>query len=154
RSPSLRNVALRAPYMHNGRFATLEEVVDFYDRGGDVNAPNKDPNIRPLRLNAQEKADLAAFLRRPLTDPRLAVAAAPFDAPALFAGSPLSAVVIDRGRGGSGGRIPEIVAVEPAFTGNPNFTVAVFNALGGARARLALDTQVPPDGALPVAPYF
>ena len=47
RTPTLRNVELRAPYMHNGRFQTLEEVIDFYDRGGDFDAPNIDRgNIR------------------------------------------------------------------------------------------------------------
>ena len=43
RAPKLRNVELRRAFMHNGRFTTLEEVVDFYDRGGDFNAPNKPP---------------------------------------------------------------------------------------------------------------
>lgn len=70
RVPGLRNVELRAPYMHNGRFATLAEVVDFYDRGGDFNAPNKDPRIRPRGLTQAQKDALVAFLTRPLTDPR------------------------------------------------------------------------------------
>ena len=59
RQPSLRNVSLRAPYMHDGRFKTLREVVDFYDRGGDTEA---DFDIAPLALNDSEKAALVAFL--------------------------------------------------------------------------------------------
>jgi cytochrome c peroxidase len=61
KTPSLRNVALTAPYMHNGSLATLREVVDFYDVGG---VPNEllDPAIRPLHLSAEEKDDLVAFL--------------------------------------------------------------------------------------------
>ena len=61
RTPNLRNVALTAPYMHNGAFSTLEEVVRFYDRGG---VPNElqDPRVRPLGLNDREVADLVAFL--------------------------------------------------------------------------------------------
>jgi cytochrome c peroxidase len=63
KTPILRNVALRPAFMHDGRFRTLEEVVDFYDRGGDFNAPNKDPRIVPLNLTAQQKAALVAFLK-------------------------------------------------------------------------------------------
>ena len=70
---SLRNVALTAPFMHDGRFQTLEQVVDFYDRGVQ-NSPNLDPALRTpdgraIRLNlaVQERADLVAFLNA-LTD--------------------------------------------------------------------------------------
>ncbi|HWV54201.1 cytochrome-c peroxidase [Pseudorhodoplanes sp.] len=66
RTPSLRNVAVTAPYMHDGSLATLEEVIDFYDAGGRPN-PNLSPFIKPLFLNAYEKAALVAFLRT-LTD--------------------------------------------------------------------------------------
>ena len=61
RTPTLRNVALSAPYMHNGQFATLRDVIDFYDRGG---VPNDllSPFIRPLGLTEAEKDDLQAFL--------------------------------------------------------------------------------------------
>ena len=62
RTQSLRNIALTAPYMHNGKFDTLREVVDFYDRGG---IPNEllSPFITPLKLGEQEKQDLETFLR-------------------------------------------------------------------------------------------
>ena len=60
--PSLRNVALTAPYMHDGSLATLEAVVEFYDRGGGSN-PNLDAEVKPLRLTAAEKLSLIAFLR-------------------------------------------------------------------------------------------
>ena len=61
RTQTLRNVSLTAPYMHNGRFDTLREVIDFYDGGG---VPNEllSPLIRPLGLAEQEKRDLEAFL--------------------------------------------------------------------------------------------
>jgi len=61
RTPTLRNVALTAPYMHDGRFATLGQVVDFYAAGGHPN-PNLDPEIRGFTLTAAQKADLIAFL--------------------------------------------------------------------------------------------
>lgn len=59
--PTLRNVALTAPYMHDGSLATLRDVIEFYSRGGQGH-PNTDPTIRPLNLSAQEKEDLLAFL--------------------------------------------------------------------------------------------
>jgi parallel beta-helix repeat protein len=69
--PTLRNVALTAPYMHNGRFQTLEEVIDFYANGGGngsgLNLPNLDDKIRVFKISKQEKADLVAFLNA-LTD--------------------------------------------------------------------------------------
>lgn len=61
-TPTLRNVALTAPYMHDGSIAALEGVIDYYDRGGNKN-PRQDPKIQPLSLTAVEKRDLAAFLR-------------------------------------------------------------------------------------------
>jgi cytochrome c peroxidase len=77
--PSLRNIELTAPYMHDGRFATLEEVVEFYNSGV-VDNPNLSPPLRvrtppgtppgpPLRLKltAAQKAALVAFLKT-LTD--------------------------------------------------------------------------------------
>lgn len=64
--PTLRNIALTAPYMHDGRFQTLEEVIDHYSSGGHP-ASNVDPNIRKFPLSRQDKEDLIAFLHM-LTD--------------------------------------------------------------------------------------
>jgi cytochrome c peroxidase len=61
RTPTLRNVALTAPYMHDGSIPTLLEVVKFYNRGG-IKNPNLDPGIRPLDLSAAEELDLVRFL--------------------------------------------------------------------------------------------
>jgi cytochrome c peroxidase len=121
KTPTLRNIELTGPYFHNGRYATLEDVVDFYQRGGNVKpidpashlavsddhsavgedtsgtgplgnggvgGSNLDPDIGQIRLNAQEEADLVAFLRA-LTDERVRWEMAPFDHPALeLANSP------------------------------------------------------------------
>jgi cytochrome c peroxidase len=62
KTPTLRDVALSAPYMHNGIYKTLEEVVEHYDRGGDVKE-HLDPNMKPLGLTAREKGDLVEFMR-------------------------------------------------------------------------------------------
>ena len=61
RTPGLRNVALTAPYMHDGSLKTLKDVVDFYAGGGTSN-PQLDPEIHELKLSGQERADLVAFL--------------------------------------------------------------------------------------------
>ena len=143
RTPSLRNVALRAPYMHNGGFATLAEVVDFYDRGGDFDAPNKSPLIVPLNLTPQEKTALLAFLSGALTDPRAAGEAAPFDRPGLYSESNDVPFVEGTGVVGGGGIEPQVVALEPPFAGNPGCTVGVWAALGGATAVLAIDDSDP-----------
>lgn len=62
KTPTLRNVELTAPYMHDGSIATLDQVVEFYDRGGRPN-PHLDREIQPLGLSADDKRELVAFLR-------------------------------------------------------------------------------------------
>lgn len=62
KSPTLRDVVLSAPYMHDGSLKTLEEVIEYYDRGGTKNRW-LDEKIKPLGLTAQEKRDLLAFLK-------------------------------------------------------------------------------------------
>lgn len=64
--PSLRNIAVTAPYMHDGSLPTLRAVIDHYDAGGQPH-PNKSPLIQPLHLSHAEKQQLEAFLRS-LTD--------------------------------------------------------------------------------------
>jgi len=150
RTPSLRNVGLRGPYFHNGHFATLEEVVDFYNRGGDFDAPNINHNlIRPLNLTPQQKSDLVAFLRA-LTDPRAATASAPFDRPTLYSESNRVPQAFGSGTVGSGGNVPQVTAIEPPVVGNRSFTVGVSNALGGAQAVLIINSSDP--GAGPSIP--
>jgi cytochrome c peroxidase len=61
KTPTLREVTRTAPYMHDGSFATLEDVIDYYDRGGQQN-PGLDSRLRPLGLTSQDKRDLGAFL--------------------------------------------------------------------------------------------
>ena len=58
---TLRNVALTAPYMHNGVFGTLKEVLSFYNQGG-ISNPQLDPSIRPLGLTDKEMEDIIVFL--------------------------------------------------------------------------------------------
>lgn len=86
KTPTLRNVEMTAPYFHNGGFRTLNEVIDFYNRGGDFHQQNvKDvhPSMVPLGLTSSEKNALVAFLKA-LTDERVRYHRAPFDHPQLF----------------------------------------------------------------------
>jgi cytochrome c peroxidase len=62
KTPGLRNVALRAPYMHDGSLSTLEAVIDYYDRGGD-DKKGKSPFVLKIGLTREEKQDLLAFLK-------------------------------------------------------------------------------------------
>ncbi|MBY5945715.1 cytochrome-c peroxidase [Photobacterium rosenbergii] len=96
KTPGLRNIELTGPYMHDGSMATLEQVVEFYNRGGNRTSEepgdssgfgeissNLDPDIRKLDLTDYEKKALVAFMKA-LTDERVRQEKAPFDHPQLF----------------------------------------------------------------------
>lgn len=125
--PGLRNVELTAPYFHNGGQLTLEQVVEFYNRGGDFreqNIANLDADIENLNLSATEKADLVAFLKA-LTDDRVRYDKAPFDHPQLFIpnGHPGDQnSVTNEGIGQATDQLLEIPAVgRNGGSGTPNF---------------------------------
>jgi len=82
KTPGLRNVEFTGPYFHNGGQATLEQVVEFYNRGGDFPQGGVNNDIRRLNLNVNERAQLVAFLKA-LSDDRVRYQRAPFDHPAL-----------------------------------------------------------------------
>lgn len=96
KTPGLRNVELTAPYFHNGGQLTLEQVVKFYNRGGDRRGPNGndttefppntsnlDQDIQSLGLSESQQAELVEFMKA-LTDERVRYHKAPFDHPQLF----------------------------------------------------------------------
>jgi cytochrome c peroxidase len=62
KTPTLRSITETAPYMHDGAFKTLEEVLDFLNNGGGAN-PNLSPFIKALHLTPEEKGDILAFLK-------------------------------------------------------------------------------------------
>jgi len=62
KTPTLREVARRPPYMHDGSLSTLSDVIEHYNKGG-VKNPNLDPEIQPLNLSSEDKRQLEAFLR-------------------------------------------------------------------------------------------
>lgn len=93
KAPTLRNIELTGPYMHNGSLLTLEAVMDFYERGGHFNGRIKandndgktgdlHPEMLPIPMSTEQKADIIAFLKS-LTDERVRYQKAPFDHPSL-----------------------------------------------------------------------
>jgi cytochrome c peroxidase len=76
KTPSLRDIARTAPYMHDGSLPTLEAVVDYYNKGGIAN-PQLDEEIFPLNLTDQEKTDLVIFLKEGLSSPEYPVVKPP-----------------------------------------------------------------------------
>jgi cytochrome c peroxidase len=82
--PTLRNIELTGPYMHNGSMATLEQVIEFYARGGNFDNSNQSDFLTrtPMSSNPQKRADLLAFLKT-FTDERVRYEQAPFDHPEL-----------------------------------------------------------------------
>jgi uncharacterized protein (TIGR03437 family) len=144
KTPNLLNVAFRGPYMHNGRLQTLEEVVEFYDRGGDFPASNVEVLIQPLGMTAGNKADLIAFMTNELTDPRVPAEAGPlFDRPMLYTESARVPVLTGNTTPGTGNQQPKIVALEPPFAGNTDFTVGLYDARPRAKAFLVIDDRTP-----------
>jgi cytochrome c peroxidase len=83
KTPTLRMIGQTAPYFHTGSNPTLEDVVEFYDRGGDVANAERSADVRPLGLTRIEKAALVDFMRNALTDCRVVKRRAPFDHPSL-----------------------------------------------------------------------
>jgi cytochrome c peroxidase len=69
KTPTLRNIALTAPYMHNGAYATLADVIDHYARGGDA-VDNLSANMKPFELSAREKQQLIDFLQALTSEPQ------------------------------------------------------------------------------------
>ena len=139
KTPSLRNVALRAPYFHDGSAPDLAAVVAFYNRGGDFGF-NQDPLIQPLGLAPPQRADLVAFLEA-LTDPRVENQLPPFDRPDLYSESGLVPAPFGTPTPGTGGIAPRHVALEPASVGNPSLTMGIDDGLSGASAVLLFDLQ-------------
>ena len=107
KSPGLRNVELTGPYFHTGGAATLEQVLEFYARNGDVIAGgNLGPGIGNIRLNQQDRAEVVEFLKA-LTDDRVRFERAPFDHPSLcvpvgYAEDPPGVLTPDTSQGPSG----------------------------------------------------
>jgi parallel beta-helix repeat protein len=139
--PTLRNVALTAPYMHNGRFQTLEEVVDFYSNGAGkstgMDLPNLDDKVRRFTLTAQERKDLVSFLHA-LTDES--------KKPAIPEKVPSGLPVVPRltpvARGSA---LPAPATIAPSQLARPQRQPTVWRINAGESIQSALDRTVPGD---------
>jgi cytochrome c peroxidase len=140
RTPTLRNLALTAPYFHDGSALSIEEAIEFFDLGGVHYAPNKDPLMVPLGMTVLEKAQLAAFLDRPLTDPRAANFEGPYERIGLYSESDLAPKIYGEGTVGSNGETPRMWANEPTRLGR-TINVGVTRAATGAPAILIVSPE-------------
>ena len=145
KTPSLRNVKLRAPYFHNGGKVDLSEVLLFYNAGGDFPNPNLDPQIFALNLSHPERLAIIDFIENALLDPRVEAGVSPFDKPGLRSQEPPNPLVYGSGSPGSDGIVPYMLAPVPAMIGSEHFPIGVADALGGAEALVAF-------GVLPASP--
>lgn len=145
-TPGLRNVSLRAPYFSDGSAADLQAVIDFYDRGGDFDHPNKSASVAPIGFSQQEKDDLIAFLRDAMLDARVAQETGPFARPLLRSEVPSQRVELGFGTPGTGGVIPQLVFDDPIRIGG-RLRIGVADAPQGATAFLAVDRVANVTGA-------
>lgn len=142
--PTLRNAGLRNRYMHNGRFASIAEVVDMYDQGGGPFTDNQDRLLAPLGLSAAQKAKLVDFVTNGLTDPRVAAEQTPFDRPVLH--SERAPTSFGASLPGTGGIAPRTIHSAPLLVGNADFRIGIADGLGGATAALAFAFAMGPPG--------
>lgn len=138
KTPGLRNVKLRAPYFHNGGKATLAEVVEFYNNGGDFQNPNKDGQMFFLGLSAQQRADLVAFLADALTDPRVEAGVYPFSRPTLASEMPPRNLAYGVASSSAAGIAPKLLAHTPANIGNPHWLLGLYDAKPNATTMTAI----------------
>jgi cytochrome c peroxidase len=148
-TPGLRNIALRGPYFHNGSAATLMEVIDFYDRGGDFDHANKSLEMVPIGFTSAEKADLHALLNEALTDPRVAAGSGVFARPKLRTEDANFHASFGTATAGSNGVPPYLVLDDPARL-ESEWRIAIADGLSFGSAWIGVDLQAD----VPGRPYL
>ncbi len=127
KAPTLLNAGLRKGFMHSGQLEDLDQVLTHYQSVGFLSS-----------LSAAERLALLAFLGNALTDPRVVAKEPPFDRPTLRSElAPPGSNHYGLGTPGTGGFVPEMIAISPPYLGNLDFKLGVGNGLGGAVALLA-----------------
>jgi len=152
--PGLRNVELTPPYWHNGGALTLEEVVEFYARGGNFANAELDVEMKPIGTlgNATQRDEVVAFLKA-LTDPRVKNETAPFDHPELLLpqGDPELPMTRLAAKGGDGQE--EILPTLTMTVTSP--TKLANQAIGGTLEKVGADVMAAPqiivNGGAPAA---
>ncbi len=151
--PGLRNVGLKASFMHTGQVPSVTEVIRFYARapGAPPQFPdNQDPLMQQVNVPPQVAPALEDFLRNGLLDPRVRDQVFPFDRATLASERPPNRITIvpNSGVSGSGGIVPRIIADMPPMLGTADFRVGLDQALGGSQAQLAYSTSGPQNGRI------
>jgi cytochrome c peroxidase len=134
KTPTLRNIELTGPYMHNGSMATLEQVIEFYARGGNIDNNNQHDFLTttPMSKDPQRRADLLAFLKS-LTDDRVRYEQAPFDHPEL---------VIPNGHQGDDASVSAGSPIASALAKEEFITIPAVGANGTATALLPFEANL------------
>jgi len=146
KTPNVRNAKLRETLMHNGGIATVEEVIRFYDRGGDFDDGNLDENILVLDLTEDEIAALTFFIEEGCTDLRVENGTFPFTRPTLRSELPPLNTTFGVESQDSLGGTAQWIAHHPANLKNADFLMGVSDAMPGESAALVL-TFLPGDGS-------
>ncbi|MCC6284974.1 MAG: hypothetical protein IT439_06670 [Phycisphaerales bacterium] len=146
--PTLRNVALKSTFMHNGQFNALPGVLGFYAGGGGPFPDNRDPLLAGIALPPPVAADIVAFLQGGLVDPRVENEEFPFDRPTLRTELPPNPALIGPGVPGAGGRTPRMIALRPPNLGFREFSVGLENVSPGLNVTLAISTSPPVAGRI------
>ncbi len=172
--PTLRNVALKESFFHDGQRTELGQAIDFYavedgpivdgvrqygsPSGGhsavvpsDQFVDNQDPVMPTIRVSPENALDIAEFLTNALVDPRVASGAFPFDSPTLGSQRSGSRPIVHEALSATGAAAPAIAIHTPAFAGNAEFTVSVTGGPVGATARLVSWETPSADGAVRVS---
>ncbi len=145
--PTLRNVGLKASFMHTGDFQLMSTVFNFYLGPGSTGNNNRDP-LLPVVIPIADRDPITDFIENALTDPRVASEQFPFDRPTLGVEQAPNPVLLGGGAAGQGGIIPRMIAVVPPNVGNTGFKVGLGRALGGATANLAISESPPVAGVV------
>ena len=144
---TLRNVGLKASFMHTGEFSTFDEVFDFYASDGSPGVPNRDLFL-PVVVPPFDRGPMTDFIVNGLTDPRVANETFPFDRPSLYNEWGDNPRILAGGVPGEGGLTPRVIALCPPNIGNLDFKIGLADALGGATAFVAISDQPPVGGVV------
>jgi cytochrome c peroxidase len=149
KTPNIRNSKLRLPLFHNGGKATVREVIEFYDLGGDFIGPNIDADLVPLNLTSDEIDALVALVEDGMTDQRVIDNTFPFTRPMLTSEFPSlnSTYGVVSGAG-------DVLGHLPAFPGNVDYTMGVANATANVPAVVLLSFLPDPAGTVFPDPRF
>ncbi len=152
RTPSIRNAGLRDKLMHTGTFEDIVDVLDHYAHrnGRQPFFDNLNGFVAGgIEFSAGVEGAVVDFLANALTDPRVANETFPFDRPKMHSErASANPAIVGSGDVGSGGYVPQMIAVIPPNLGNEDFKIGVDFALGGAQAWVAVSQDPPVDGVL------